>query len=270
MKKNQSTGFVGKLAASTALLALICMSSSPVGAAEEAEQVQAWQYELTPYLWATKMNGQVAAGNLPTTNVDMQFSDILKNLDFGLMLAFEARKQGWGVLLDGMYMKVSDSATSRLPGSNLDLSADVRIKQSMLAAALAYRVFDEPGKTALDVIGGLRYNKIDVNTQIDTQLLGLSGRVNRAGNKGWLDPYLGMRVIQPLNDKWHLDASFDLGGFGLGSDYAVQVQAGVSYAYSDTSTVKIGYRYMKMDYSDGDFAYNMANDGLYAGIGLRF
>jgi hypothetical protein len=42
------------------------------------------------------MDGSVGAGELPTLNVDMSFSDILEHLDAGLMGAFEARKGRWG------------------------------------------------------------------------------------------------------------------------------------------------------------------------------
>ena len=51
-----------------------------------------WTFEFTPYIWGAGMSGEVEAGSLPKINVDMSFSDILKNLDAGLMGAFEARQ----------------------------------------------------------------------------------------------------------------------------------------------------------------------------------
>jgi opacity protein-like surface antigen len=225
-----------------------------------------WQYEVMPYLWATRMKGDIQAGPLPKVGVDMKFSDILENLDFGFMTAFEARKGRWGFLFDGMYMKVSDSATASVPG--IAVGAKMQIKQSMLAGAVAYRAIE--GTIPVDVIGGLRYNKIDVEAKIDASLYGQAGAVKRSGDKLWTDPYVGARVTVPINEKWKGIGYVDIGGGGAGSDFAWQGMAGLIYSYSPSTTVNMGYRYMKVDYDDAGFKYDMANDGLYVGLGLRF
>lgn len=227
-----------------------------------------WQYEVTPYLWATRMKGDVKAGPLPKISVDMKFSDILENLDFGFMTAFEARKGRWGLLLDGMYMKVSDSATASRSDIGLSVNAKARIQQSMLAGAVAYRAVEGP--VLLDLIGGLRYNKIDADAKIDASLYGLPGTVSRSGEKHWTDPYVGMRAIMPINDKWMAIGYIDIGGFGAGSDSTWQGMVGLKHAYSSSINLSMGYRYMKVDYDKGGFRYDMANDGLYAGVGIRF
>jgi opacity protein-like surface antigen len=251
------------------LLASMLGSSGSALAQTTAEAADAWQFEVTPYLWATRMKGDVQTTRLPKTEVDMKFSDILENLDFGFMTAFEARKGRWGFLFDGMYMKVSDGASASLPGGALVVDAKARVQQTMLAGAVAYRVME--GHAALDLIGGLRYNKIDVDADIDPSLFGGVGpRVSRSGKKDWVDPYIGLRVIHPLNAKWHAIGYVDVGGFGAGSDTTWQGMAGLSYAYSASTSLNMGYRYMKVDYKDGGFRYDMANDGLYAGVGMRF
>lgn len=233
-----------------------------------AQDTGAWQHEVTPYLWATRMKGDTAAGSLPKTSVDMKFSDILDVLDFGFMTAYEARKGRWGVLLDGMYMKVSDGATASRAGGALSVTAKLRLQQSMLAGAVAYRAVE--GAIPLDVIGGLRYNKIDADASIDASLFALAGTVRRSGERDWTDPYVGMRVSYPLNDRWTAQGYLDVGGFGVGSDFAWQGIAGLDYAWSKSMTMKFGYRYMKVDYDKDGFRYDMANDGLYAGVGMRF
>jgi hypothetical protein len=76
--------------------------SAAIGVASGAAQAQAtaaprsgWSFDVTPYIWGAGMDGSVGAGELPTLNVDMSFSDILEHLDAGLMGAFEARKGRW-------------------------------------------------------------------------------------------------------------------------------------------------------------------------------
>jgi opacity protein-like surface antigen len=247
-------------------LALTLFGSGYAYGQSHSGSPDSWQYEVMPYLWATRMKGDVQTGSLPKTSVDMKFSDILENLDFGFMTVFEARKGRWGFLFDGMYMKVSDSATASRP--NISVGAEMQIKQSMLAGAVAYRAIE--GSIPVDVIGGLRYNKIDVEAKIDANLIGMAGKVKRSGDKHWIDPYIGARVTVPISEKWIGIGYVDIGGAGSGSDFTWQGMAGLAYSYSPTTTLKMGYRYMKVDYDDGGFKYDMANDGLYLGLGLRF
>ena len=160
-KRHLSLRSAGRFRSSGAAFAaaLLLGAGVPAGAQTAAGQSGRWQYELTPYLWASGMKGDVQAGALPRTSVDMSFSDILDVFDFGLMGAFEARNGRWGLLFDGMYMKVSDSATARRTGpgpigATLTANADVKMEQTMLAGAVAYRAME--GRSPVDVIGGLR------------------------------------------------------------------------------------------------------------------
>lgn len=214
------------------------------------------------------MSGDIKAGSLPKTSLDMKFSDILKSLDFGFMTAVEARKERWGILVDAMYMNVSDSATASRDDIGLSVSGSLRNRQSMLAGAVAYRVIE--GGVPLDVVGGLRYNRIDADASIDGALYSISGMVKQSGNKDWIDPYVGLRVQIPINEKWTSVGYIDVGGFGVGSDFTWQGLAGLKYAYSKDVTANFGYRYMKIDYDKNGFRYDMANDGLYVGVGIRF
>jgi opacity protein-like surface antigen len=257
----------------TSRLQVAAALSAMLAAAGSAQAADDWQYELTPYLWASGMKGDVQAGRLPKTSVDMSFSDILDNLDFGLMGAFEARKGRWGLLFDGIYMKVSDSATASRSGpgpigATASAHAEAQVEQTMLAGAVGYRVTE--GQVPVDVIGGLRYTKIDVDAEINASLFALSGTVKRSGDLDWIDPYVGLRVQYPLNERWSLLGYADVGGFGVGSDFTWQGVAGVNYEFSKTIAAKFGYRYLRVDYDKDNTLYEMRNDGLYLGAGIRF
>lgn len=248
------------------LLATMAGLATGNAMAEEAKSADAWQYELTPYLWASRMDGNVKAGPLPKTSVDMKFSDILDSLDAGFMTAFEARKGRWGLLFDGIYMKVSDSARVSQAGQTVD--GELELKQTMLAGAVAYRAMQ--GAVPLDLIGGLRYNKIDADAKIDASLFGQVGTVKRTGDRNWTDPYIGLRTMYPVGEKWKAVGYVDVGGFGVGSDFTWQGSVGLDYAYSKSVKAKFGYRYLKVDYDKDGFRYDMANDGLYLGAGFVF
>jgi opacity protein-like surface antigen len=217
------------------------------------------------------MKGDTKAGALPTTHVDLSFSDIVQNLDFGYMGTLEARKERWIIFTDLMYMRVSGDASVTGPGPTgpaVTVGADATVKQTMFSAALGYRVLD--GATSLDLFGGARYNKIDVDADISGSLFGLSARVNRSGDKSWWDPYAAFRLTHRIDDKWSLVAYADAGGFGVGSDLTWQALFGANYAFSKTVTAKFGFRILKVDYDSGGFLYDMKNQGLVVGVGMKF
>jgi opacity protein-like surface antigen len=259
---------------------LTLVACAPAAAQTTGGQAGGWQFEFTPYLWAAGLKGDVQVGTLPLTSVDMKFTDILDVLDFALMGAFEARKGRWGFLFDAMYMKLSDSATATRTGAGpigatLTASADVKVEQTMLAAAAAYRVSE--GRSPVDVIGGLRYTKLDVSGDIGASLfgggplgLGATGTVARSGDKDWVDPYVGVRLQHPIADRWTLVGYADVGGFGVGSDLTWQAAAGVNYAYSKSVSLKFGYRYMSIDYDKGGIVYDVTMQGPYLAVGIRF
>jgi opacity protein-like surface antigen len=253
-------------------MALTACMAAPL-AAQTTQPADQWQFEVVPYLWASAMKGGVQGGALPRVDVDMSFSDILDQLDFGLMGGLEARKGRVGILADAIYMKVSAGARAKRTGpgpigATATASADLEIEQTMLAAALAYRI--SSGQTAIDLIGGARYSDIDAKANIAGSFFGVTRSRSRSGDKDWIDPYVGIRVLHPLGARWMLTGYLDYGGFGVGSDSTWQAIAGAEYAFSKTVSVKFGYREIDVDYDKSGFVYDMRNKGAYLGVGIKF
>jgi hypothetical protein len=245
----------------------------PAAAGSGEHDAGPWQFELTPYVWGSAMKGDVSSGPLPRIATDMSFSDILHALDFGAMGAFEARRGRWGVLFDAVYMKISTAgtATRTTPGplgATLTAGADLEMKQTMLAAGAGYRVVE--GRSPVDMIGGLRYNRVEANAVVNASLFAMAGTVARGAGERWVDPYVGARVQHTISNRWTLVAYGDVGGFGIGSDLAWQALFGANYDFSKTVSGKLGYRVVAADYDKGGFLYDMTNSGAYVGVGFRF
>jgi hypothetical protein len=234
---------------------------------------EGWSFDFTPYLWGAGMDGSVQAGELPAIDVDMSFSDILDHLDTGLMGAFEARKGRWGFLFDAIAMKIEDSGSATRTGSGpvgATASADalLEVKQTTYAAAVAYRLTE--GRAPLDLVGGLRYLEIEADARIDGSLFAQGGTVARSAKRSWTDPYVGLRLQQPLAERWTLVSYADIGGFGVGSDFTWQALLGTSYDFSKAIAGRAGYRMQGVDYDKDGFAYDMLYSGLYFALGIRF
>jgi len=257
-----------------ALVLVIGLPPAPARAQTAAAASGAgWTFDFTPYIWGVAMRGEVQGGALPAINIDMSFSDILDNLDAGFLGAFEARKGRWGMLFDAIYLKLKDSATASRTGpgpigATATASAELEVAQTMLAAAVAYRVVE--GRAPIDVLGGLRYAKIEADATINGSFFAQTGTVARSAKKDWVDPYIGVRSLQPVAERWTFVSYLDIGGFGVGSELVWQALVGVNYDVSKTFAAKFGYRYLAVDYDKDGFTYDVANSGIYLGLGIRF
>jgi len=70
----------------------------------------------------------------------------------------------------------------------------------------------------------------------------------------------------------YLTAESDVGGFGIGSDIAVQVYAALGCQITRNIFSEVGYRYYYDDYRDesSGFLYQLALHGAQITLGLKF
>ncbi|MGL4270059.1 MAG: outer membrane protein [Plesiomonas sp.] len=236
---------------------------------------QQWHYELTPYVWAVGQDGKVGIAEGPGNGqqFEQSFSDIWDRMDMAGMAAFDARYDRWGILLDAIYLRVSDQATLSGPRGLVDISADGKVTQQQYAVAGYYRMLDST--TKIDAIAGFRYNIIhwDANSTLTSPLLpDVVLTPSTSERKGWVDPYVGIRVIHDFVNykQWSVTGYADVGGSGSGSDLTWQVIGGVNYAFSPTLQGKLGYRYFSINYDHDGFVYDVATSGIYMGLGFTW
>lgn len=236
--------------------------------ASHVQAEEGWEVKVTPYLWATRMHGSTQIKDLPEAQLDMSFSDILHTLDAGFMGAMEFQHGRWGILLDSMYMKTSDSVGVAAPGGKASVDADMTVSQAMFSSALAYRWLDEAATS--DAFVGVRYTRIRESLDLDAALFGATAELDHDQTVDWTEPFIGLRGRLPVTGELALVASADVGGFGMGSDLTTQAQLGLSYALNEQFSADFGVRYMKIDYDKGDFVYDMENQGPYLGMSYHF
>ena len=151
-----------------------CIAALPVLAGEPAappptmaaaiQSESDWNFYVTLPVWAAGMSGDVGVGGFAPVAVDMPFKEIAENLDMTAALTLEARHRRWGLILDGMYLKMSDSGET--PGRLLT-SVDVQVEQVLAEVALAYRLL-EGDRGYLDILAGARY--MYLNTELSFHL----------------------------------------------------------------------------------------------------
>lgn len=240
---------------STTLACLTLLAvASPASAGE-------WKHEVAPYLWGAALDGSVGIGGI-SADADLSFSDILDNLEMGFMGAYRATRDRYSITMDVVYMGLG--ATGHGPGGLL--KADVDVDQLGLSADVGYAATER-----FTVYGGLRYVALDSTVK----LTGPQGGTQSADtDEDWVDPYVGARYTIPFSDIWSANLQGDIGGFGVGSDFTWQAIASVRWRITPRTGMAMAYRYLDMDYENGNgsnaFKYDMANSGPALGVVFTF
>jgi hypothetical protein len=178
------------------------------------------------------------------------------------MLNLEAGNGTWAINSDFLYMSLEKDISA----STLVNSGRVNAKQMGWEIAGLRRVAPwlEFG------VGGL-LNSLSVEIDVDQKQIG-GGSVNKSGRqtRTWLDPMLITRMTTQGNKKWFGQLRGEMGGFGIGSTFAWQVQGVAGYRFSKLFDMSLGYRAISLDYQDGDGARAFIYDVTTSGPMIRF
>ena len=229
---------------------LLCCSASTF--AEEKTKEGNWDFNLAPlYIWMVDMEGELGIG--PTTSYpDVPFSDIFDNLESIFTVHFEAmHRSNWGFFFDYSGLDISASGAFETQQGTFNITID--FASTLIEAGGVYRI--ENGPHNLDVLGGVRYTKLEPDLTITPP----GGK--RGLSEDWYDPIVGVRYIYDFGNKWMLSARGDIGGFGVGCDFTWNVSALVHFQPWKNVGFLAGYRALDQDYEDGSgssrFKYDM-------------
>jgi hypothetical protein len=236
------------------LSALLVALLLPVPAAAQAPP-DTWKFTISPYLMGAAMSGTTTVRGIDV-ETDLSADDIFSNLEFGIMGIMTARKGNWGIGGDAIWMALGTS-TSQPP-------ATVDFNQGAFSFYGLRRLND-----AAEVTFGMRVNVLQGSLKLD-------GPLGAAGDqdKVWVDPLVGLLLRTPGDRPVEFKVYSEIGGFGLGSDFAWQVFPTVSFRFGAHFLMDVGYRWIDMDYQAGDgndrFGYNVLTQGPVLGFTFRF
>lgn len=246
------------------LAIILCLFLLPVSAQDEPTDAKNWEFNITPYLLFPTMNGNVVIRGIPV-DVNASTDDIFSNLNFGAMLYFEASSPKWALVFDLLYMDLSKEGQTPLASRNASVGAD----QLMTSISGRYRITEW-----LDVGIGGRLNSIGSSVKIAAGEYILPG-TDFSMNETWFDPIIVARAITKFNDsKWRLGLSADIGGFGIGSDFAWQIHPFAGYQFTKLFQLGFSYRWLGMNYETGSgtdrFLYDVTTSGPELKLSFHF
>jgi hypothetical protein len=236
------------------LVGLACMSVL----APASLQAEGWNFKLSPYIWATSLKGTASIGPV-SGDIDLDFGDILSNLEMALMLNFRAEKDLWAIQADGVWADLESDITSG--------AVRTTVGSTMWIGSLngRYRFADD-----WEALAGVRYFRQDVDINVTAGGPGVSA----SAKADWIDPVVGVAFNKSLSDKWSVQVQGDIGGFGVGSDFAWQAWLNFDWRFSRVGSLALGWRHLDWDYEEGSgltkFTYDAYLSGPVVGVTFRF
>ncbi len=245
---------------------LIALAAPMARAQDSTQERKTWEFLVEPYFMAASMNGTTAVGRVPAVDVDASAEEILDHLQSGFMIYVEARKGLWAFSSDFLFMNLEASAE---PSTAIQ-SGTVTMGEGAWELACLRRILPW-------LEGGVAARLVNIEMELDVVRNLVGGGTteqSKSLTQTWVDPAIVVRMQLPNAGKWLLQLRGDIGGFGIGSDLAWQVQAYGGYRFSRLIHVAAGYRAFDIDYDTGEaesyFLYDVLASGPVVQLGFNF
>ena len=220
-----------------------------------------WEFAVTPYLWVAGTSGDLELAEGEGVDIDTSFTELLADLKFAFMGAFEARHDRLVLLGDVIYLSIGTEAKG--PLGFVDAQVDPALFVGTFSGG--YRVVDQ-GPLYFDLFAGARVTSLDV----EVELTGPMQSIERDKSRTSVSPVVGARFRAPLGDRWGIGLYGDLAGFGVTSDLTWQLLGTVQYDLSRHWRFSAGYRHVSIHQDKSDFEVDVALSGPILGFSYRF
>lgn len=260
-------------------VALALLASSTVPNLALASEQEGWQFEITPYIWAFGLDGEISDSD-SDYNFSQDFSDISDNLDGGGSALFVGSYNRW------VFMAQYDFADLDLNGDDIDDAIDqiqpgARLRgefdTTIMTGGIGYR-FDTFGEHSwVDVLVGVR----DIELDAELRLSGLAGTppvqttAQRDGEANATDTLLMLRPSIRISENWRFNPTMSYAVAG-DSDTHFELSPQFQYQFSDSFALRFGYRTLSYDIEEGSKSaetyrrFDGDITGLMVGVGWTF
>jgi hypothetical protein len=267
-----------KVLALIAILAFAPSANAAEGNAEvdqdspsESGKTGEWEFLVAPYLWMSSISMDLESSDV-SSSTDVDFSDLLKELDFAMQVHIEARRDKLGLYLDETFIKVSPVAVDRFL---FQQSTDLRT--NILEFGAGYAVMDK-------YVGKKQERRLRIEPFVGGRWMWMKPKVKlKAWPRGvniasedsidWFDLVVGTRAVGDFSEKWGYSANLNAGGFGIGSSSEItwNITALLHYRLNERSTLVFGYRHLDIDYEpNSNIDVDMEMSGPLIGVGFKF
>ena len=207
------------------------------GASLPAAQAKSdWEFRLAPmYIWGQSVKGTSyigpAGGDLEIDFID----DVLDNLNTAATVHFEAVNDDLTYFIDLNHVSLD-------PESEVNdvISASIDYEMNMAEIGVTWAFAEKPQSRRWEAMLGRRYIEQDIKVKADIDLpppIGRSNTVN--GGDDWYHPFLGVRVFQPLSERWGMIGRFDY-GYSDSDNKAANAQITFDWRFNNWGSLLLG------------------------------
>jgi len=220
-----------------------------------------WQHTAVAYMIGASIDGTAGVGAVEA-DVDVSFSDILSNLEFGAMAGYRGDNGRFAVVADLIYMALENDKAGLGP-----------LGQTRAKAELDQLIMELDGSIAvterLDAYAGLRY--WDVDSTVTVAGGGPLGEtISGSMSQDWVDLIYGLRYALPLGGNWTFILRGDVAPLGTGADFGWHTSAFADWRVGEHASVIFGFRWLEVDYDDGEGANRFLMDVGEGGPAVGF
>jgi hypothetical protein len=229
------------------VLGATALALTPVSSTAQEEDGK-WHFDASVNLYMAGISGDIGAQGRSVDVDSGFFEDIFDNLTAGITVRGEARKDKWFGALEVSFLKLEGEGDV----------GDAEAKQTMIEPTFGYQFF-----SFARAFGGLRYRNVD--NEIDLPA------VQFRDDKSWWVPIIGADLMFPLfGGKLVAKGHFDIGGFGIGSDFTWQAYPYLDWHFGRNLSAQFGYRWLGTDFDDDGFEYSVVSHGPQVGLTWNF
>lgn len=222
-----------------------------------------WTFAVTPYVWLTGMSGEVApVAGVPAVEVNTSFTDVIDGVKAGGFLMVTAYNNDLMLSGDFSYGIVGGEGSM----DQIPVVVEVESTQVFGSMAAGWRCL-QTSRTELYITAGFR--AWELTTKVNASL-GEIDLVSIDESYDWMDPLVGLRFRAKPFSTVSLDATGEIGGFGIGSDFTWHLLGAVSYRISDQIYSSLGYRHISVDYKDNGHIFDADLSGILIGLTMLF
>lgn len=259
------------IAIKRALLPIAAIASPALYSAQAIADEQGWQFSIAPlYIWAKNVEGSSSAGG-KSSPLSLDFrDDILEHLDTAIAIHAEATNGTWTYFFE--YNDATLKPSAEYIVGDIEFRRDVDFGDTLIEGGVTW-TFHATDATRWELLAGLRYLKQDLKVKRSNSLPGDGPLLPRISiGDSWMHPIVGARVTHSLSQRWSFRVRGDYGYEGSDNS-SFNGLAVFDYRFRDWGSVFAGYRYLDIDFDNGDSdrgQYGFDGDQQGPVMGLNF
>lgn len=247
-------------------LAISLLLGAP-GFAASAESDGEWL--VAPYFWGPDitLDNKTTGGG-----ADIGISDLLDKTDGAGMVRVEYRRRQWGVLVDYIFMALSDQRTVMPPPTAPNVFVQANLDLDIWELGAFYRQSGD-ARSGFDWLFGFR-------RIIQEQLLLLTPDVNNPvtrridSREKYTDAFIGARFLYPLGEQFDLSARVDVSAGDTEGTSNILASVGYRFPSRYQIALHLGYRHTVLQLRDSSgtevIDTEITLSGPFLGLLFRF